>query len=178
MKKISIQDIILYVENYWWMLLIYFIALPIISFIMTLTHSKEDIKIKSGLKYIYSILIYLSCLPGIFSSVLTVYAMIFVEINLLTINILIYFLPIISMIATLVIIKRKILFNDIPGFGRLSALILLLLAIFIILFILHKLRILLIFSGPFFILIIGGIILYLLLRRSWSRLFGKKRDNN
>ncbi len=73
-------------------------------------------------KYFYSVLVYLACVPGLFSVVLTVYTLFFRRENLLDVNLTVYFAPIVSMVLTLVIIRRNVSFRDVPGFGRLSGL--------------------------------------------------------
>jgi hypothetical protein len=92
-------------------------------------------------KYAYSVLVYLACIPGTFAAVLTAYAMFFRNENLLDANLLIYFLPILSMVATLVLIRKRVSFDDVPGFDRLSGLMVLMGCSFGIALALHKTRI-------------------------------------
>ena len=73
-------------------------------------------------KYVYSVLVYAVCVPGLFSGVLTAYAVFFIRQNLLDASLLVYFLPIASMAVTLVFIRRNVSFDDVPGFDRLSGL--------------------------------------------------------
>jgi hypothetical protein len=72
--------------------------------------------------YFYSVLVYLVCIPGMFASVLTAYTVFFSHENLLDVNPLVYFLPIVSMIVTLVFIRKTVSFDEVPGFDRLSGL--------------------------------------------------------
>jgi len=44
-------------------------------------------------KYAYSVLVYLSCLPGVFAGVLTAYALFFTKENLLDVSLLVNILP-------------------------------------------------------------------------------------
>ncbi|HMQ08595.1 MAG TPA: hypothetical protein PKC30_14950 [Saprospiraceae bacterium] len=55
-------------------------------------------------KYIYSMLIYLVCVPGIFAALLSIYRMLFEKQKILDINIYTQVLPLISMIVIVFII--------------------------------------------------------------------------
>lgn len=129
--------------------------------------------------YIYSLLVYLVCLPGIFSITLVAYALFFTNENLLDANILVYFLPIVTMVLTLVIINKKISMNDLPGFERLSALMLLMGVTFLIILAIRKTHIGIFFwAGGLGTLFILGIMLYLILQWSMKKLFQTKKDPN
>ncbi|MEZ4765253.1 MAG: hypothetical protein R3C26_19345 [Calditrichia bacterium] len=106
---------------------------------------------------------------------LTAYSLFFLRSNLLEVNALIYFLPIISMIVTLALMRRNVNFDYLPGFDRLRGLMLLLAVTFIVSFLLMQLRIWLFFGGSIGSLLIGMILIFLLLRYG-SRLLlrGKK----
>ncbi|MCX6904102.1 MAG: hypothetical protein NTW03_11640 [Verrucomicrobia bacterium] len=73
-------------------------------------------------KYAYSVLVYLACVPGLFAAVLTGCALFMSRENLLDVNPLVYFLPVISMIVTLVLLRKNVSFEQVPGFDRLSGL--------------------------------------------------------
>jgi len=73
-------------------------------------------------KYAYSLLVYLVCVPGISAVVLTAYTLFFTRENLLDVNPLVYALPIASMVATLVLIRKNVDFDQVPGFDRLAGL--------------------------------------------------------
>lgn len=55
---------------------------------------------------------------------LTAYTLFFSRENLLDASLLAYFTPVVSMIVTLVFIRKSVSFDDIPGFDRLSGLML------------------------------------------------------
>ena len=73
-------------------------------------------------KYVYSVLVYATCVPGLFAAVLTAYALFFTKENLLDASLLVYFLPVVSMIVTLVRVRANVSFDAVPGFDRLSGL--------------------------------------------------------
>ncbi len=72
--------------------------------------------------WLYSLLVYAACLPGVGAAVVTGYTLFFTRENLLDKNLLVYVLPILSMIATLVLVRRSVGFDEVPGFDRLSGL--------------------------------------------------------
>lgn len=71
-------------------------------------------------KYLYSGLIYLAAIPGIFVVTLLAYLFLFERVNVMELDIFIHILPIFTMIATLMIIRKKVNLDLIPGFGKLS----------------------------------------------------------
>jgi len=55
--------------------------------------------------------VYLVCIPGLLASVLTSYSLFFRHADLLNVNLAVYFLPIISMIVTLILIHKTVNFE-------------------------------------------------------------------
>ncbi|MBA4387545.1 MAG: hypothetical protein C0404_06160 [Verrucomicrobia bacterium] len=98
-------------------------------------------------KYFYSVLVYAVCVPGLSSSILTAYAVFFRKENMLDVNPLIYFVPIISMIVTLVLIRKNVSFDEVPGFDRLSGLMVMIGCSFAIALAIDKTRIWIWFGG-------------------------------
>ena len=102
-------------------LVVAFVVLPLLGWACGRLHGKG----RGGTapwKYIYSVLVYAACVPGLFAAVLTAYALFFTRENLLDASLLVYFLPIISMVVTLVGIRKSVSFDEVPGFDRLSGL--------------------------------------------------------
>ncbi len=148
----------------------FFVALPLLAWTLgkVPVHGTEE---RPPFRYAYSTLTYLSTIPGVFSAVLVGYSLFFVHQNLLTVNTLNYFLPILSMIVTLVLIGKKVDFNQLPGFDRLAGLIVLIATTFAILLFLYKTRIFIGFFGSMSYLIPLGIFLFFLLKWSTRKLF-------
>ncbi len=125
-------------------------------------------------KYLYAVLVYLACVPGMFAGVLTAYTLFFSRENLLDTNLLVYFLPIVSMIITLVLIRKNVAFDEVPGFDRLSGLMVMVGCSFAIALAIQKTRVWIFFGGSIerlFILAAGifGLMkwgAYMLFRRS------------
>ena len=115
-------------------------------------------------RYVYAVLVYLVCVPGIGAAVLTAYTLFFTRENLLDKNLLVYALPIASMIATLVLIGKNASFDDIPGFDRLSGLMTLVAVTFVVLLVVQKTFIGLFFGASITTLLLLGAFLFALLK--------------
>jgi len=142
------------------------IAAPALAWIVGVCHRTGEGR-NAPWKFAYSVLVYLACIPGTFAAVLTGYALFFRNENLLDANLLIYFLPIVSMIATLVFIRKRVSFDDVPGFNRLSGLMVLMACSFGIALALHKTRIFVGFFGSVEMLFILAAGVFALLK--WGR---------
>jgi hypothetical protein len=114
-------------------------------------------------KYLYSILVYASCIPGIFSITLSAYKFLFERGSIMDANIWTQVLPIIIMILTLWLIRRNVSLDDVPGFDKIGSLIFFLSVLIIFLWILEKTNIYVISFLPFwqFILIFIGFVIVL-----------------
>jgi hypothetical protein len=121
-------------------------------------------------KYLYSALIYLVCVPGIFAVTLSVYLFLFERRSIFDTNIYTQLLPVLSMIVTLLLIRKNVDFDAIPGFGRISSLITIVLAAILIMWFVDRTHIV-VFSYlriEYVLLIFVG--LFLLIRTAWSRM--------
>lgn len=148
------------------------VAVPVLAWLIGLIHGKDNGG-KSPWKYIYSVLVYAVCVPGLFSAVVTAYSMFFSKENLLDVNPLVYFAPVVSMIVTLILIRKNVSFDDVPGFDRLSGLMIMIGCSFAVALAIDKTRIWVFFGGSIerlFILAVGIFALikwgaYMLFRR-------------
>lgn len=98
-----------------------FLAPPLAAWLLGRMHPRGQ----GGLapwKYFSAVLVYLTCVPGMFAGVITGYSLFFSRENLLDADLLVTLLPIVSMAATLIIIRKSVSFEDVPGFDRLSGL--------------------------------------------------------
>ncbi|MBN2443714.1 MAG: hypothetical protein JXJ04_20300 [Spirochaetales bacterium] len=175
----TIDQIIKTASNFNLFILVFFLVIPLFCILLRFIHKRDQGHL-SPWKYYYSVLVYLSCIPGMFSSVLTGYALLFIHENLLKVNALVYFLPVVSMVASLLIIRKSVTFDEIPGFKKLYGLILLLAATFIIAFILDKIRIWIFFGGSVFWFFIACVALFFVLKYSARLLLGafKKKESS
>ncbi len=113
-------------------------------------------------KYLYSVLVYLVTIPGLFAVVLTLYLIIFEGRSILKIDIYTQILPVVSMIITLWIIRKSVDLEGIPGFDKLSGLMIVILVLMAIFWILDKTRIVAFTHFPFYYIIILFVVLVLI----------------
>ena len=140
------RDLIQWAGEHSVVLLPAFIAPPVLAWLVGRLHGRDQGKFAPW-KYLYAVLVYLVCVPGMFAGVITAYTLFFSGENLLDANLLVYFLPIASMVATLVLIRKNVSFDDVPGFDRLSGLMVMVGCSFIIALVIQKTRIFVFFGG-------------------------------
>lgn len=149
-------------------IIFYYIALPLTAFLAGIFGKGEGHS--SPWKYLYSVLVYLACIPGIFAVSLCVYKFLFERQSVMDTNIYTEILPVFCMVLTLWLVRRNVEFSEIPGFGKLSGLILLLGALIAIMWIMEKTHILVISIMPFHYFFIAFVILLILVRLGWKKL--------
>ena len=132
----TIQDFINWFGNNPNIVLGYFSIIIVIALLGLLFVNQSNFK--SPINYLYTILIYAVTIPGLLALVLILYSFFFLKTNLLQLDLIAYFVPLIAMIVTLVIINRTISIKQIPGFGKLSGLFLMIMITFIITYILQR----------------------------------------
>ncbi len=127
-------------------------------------------------KYLYSTLIYLACVPGIFAVTLSIYFFLFERRSILDTNIYTQILPIISMVLTLFIIRKNVNLDKVPGFDKLSGLIIMIAATLGIMWFVDRTRIYAITFLPFQVVFLIFAGLLLIIRFGWSQFFGRKQE--
>lgn len=169
----NIQQIMNINPAYNLQILIFLTAIPVLTLILNILSSPKNNQ--SPWKYIYSVLVYLSCIPGIFSGIITLYSLFFIKQNLLTLNITTYYLPIVSMIITLSLIRKVLTFDEIPGYGRLSGLMLVIGLTFVSVIIIERTRIFVMSSIQGFIILC--LVIFFVIKYGFKMIFGdfKKR---
>lgn len=168
------RDLVMLASQYPWHLTAYFVGLPLVSGLMGFAHGRGQGSL-SPWKYCYSVLVHLTCIPGILACIVTGYALFFTRENLLDANLIVYILPIVSMAVTLVLIRRNVTFDDIPGFDRITGLMLLLAITFVIVLGMQRTRIWLVFGSSIFTLLALMVVLFLLLKWAAYLIFRRKR---
>ena len=152
--------------------LFYFIALPLTAFLSGIFGKGEGHM--SPWKYVYCGLLYMAAVPGIFAVILNVYLFLFERQRILDSNIYTQILPIIAMVVTFLLIRRNVDIRQVPGFGRLSGLILVVTGVLAAMWILDRTRIFAITVVPFHYVIFMIIGLFVLVRVGWNRLAVKE----
>ncbi|MFL1896855.1 hypothetical protein ACJRPK_14205 [Aquimarina sp. 2-A2] len=163
----SIQHIIDWCSNNPNSILLYFGAILALTLLVILIVSDANFRYT---RYMMSIIVYAVTVPGILAIFLVLYALLMHRINLLEVSVLVYFVPIISMIITLILLNKKVTLSKIPGFDRLSGLMLMISIVFAIVFVLQKTIFGVFFIGGFTQLIIVFVIVFLVTKFAWSRL--------
>jgi hypothetical protein len=137
----------------------YFILIPLVALMANWVCSGEGHL--TPWKYLYSVLIFAACVPGIFSVALSVYFFLFQRGNILGTNILTQVLPVLSMAFTITTIRRNVALEYIPGSERISSLMLLIGSVLVLMYIIDKTRIIVWVNVPvgYFLLILIGLIL-------------------
>ena len=156
-------------------LLLVFLALPLASWIIGAILGNERIG-ESPWRYLYSVLVYLACIPGILAAVIVAYSLAFAHKSLLEMNIAVHFLPPLSMAATLFLISRRVGFDKIPGFERLWGLMALIALTFCIILALERTRIWIIFGGSFTALIAAAAAVFAVLQWAAQLTFRRRGD--
>lgn len=123
-------------------------------------------------RYLYSTLIYFICVPGIFSITVSIYQFLFERRSIWDADVFVQVLPIISMVVTLLIIRRNVNLDYIPGFDKLSGLVMIIAATLTIMWFVDRLRIIVFSYLRFEYVILFFIGLLLVIRLGWRRAFG------
>ena len=147
---------------------------PLVALILCALHAKGNGG-AAPWRHLYAVLVYAVAFPGMGSAVVTAYMLFFSRENLLDANLLVHFGPIASMVATLLIMRKNVSFDEVPGFHRLSGLMTLIGVTFVILLAVQKTFIGLFFGGSieWLLLLAGGI--FALLKWGAGALF-RNRD--
>jgi hypothetical protein len=148
--------------------LFYFIALPV-SAILALLLSKGN-AYESPWKYFYTGLVYLSVIPGVFAILLNLYLFLFESLRLMEMNIYTQIIPIISMVVTLWLIHKRIDFDFIPGFDKMTGFFGIVIGVLSLLWILDRSRLILFTYLPFHLAILIVLALILLVVWGWRRI--------
>ncbi len=121
-------------------LLVFFLLLPFTAILAGWLGREEGHL--SPWKYLYSFLVYAVSVPGIFALTLNIYLFLFERQSIWDLNLYTQVLPVVSMIATLLIIKKNVSLDAVPGFDRLSGLLIVIFVALCILWFIDRTRIL------------------------------------
>lgn len=148
--------------------LFWFIGLPLTAFLCSAFGKGEGHL--SPWKETYCFIVYAACIPGILALIFNVYKFLFERGSIMEANLYTQILPIISMLLTLWLVRRNVCWEDIPGFGKLGGLMLILVAIISFMWILDRMRIFVISVWPFHYFLILFLVLLFLIRIGWKRM--------
>lgn len=147
----------------------FFVALPLTAFLAGIFGKGEGHL--SPWKYLYSFLVYAATIPGIFAILLNVYFFLFERQPIMETNVYTQILPILIMVFTLWLIKRNVAFDDIPGFDRISGMMMVTLVILALMWVLDRTQIIAVTFMPFQQVLLILIGLLLVARWGMKRMF-------
>ncbi len=162
----TLQDLLDWFGQHQYWVLGYFLGLLVLTILITLILNKKNI---NSLKYVMSAIVYGVAVPGILATILVLYSLFILRTSLLQVSVIAYFVPILAAILTLFILNKKVHMNQIPGFKRLSALLLMILISFAIVFVLQKMYFGVFFIGGFGQLILVFAVVLIVLKFAWAR---------
>jgi hypothetical protein len=150
------------------------LALPaVVALVLGLVRPRGGIG-RSPLKYAYSAAVFAACAFGMMAIVIDGYALMFTRENLLDTNPLVTIAPIASMVVTLGIVGRHVDFRDLPGFDRLSGLLLMVGAACAAVFVLSRLHFMVMFHGRIGSVLLVGVAIVVALRFGSKLAFGRR----
>ncbi len=158
------------VSNPFW-IISYFLLIPFTALLAGIFGKDEGQE--DPWKYLYSALIYLVCVPGIFAVFFNLYLFIFERRSIFQTEIFTQLLPIVSMFVTMLLIRRNVSLDLIPGFDKITGLFMMITAAFAFFWVLDKTHIIIISFLPLWqgaLIFIG---LLLVMRWGWGRLAKK-----
>jgi hypothetical protein len=151
------------------------LAVPMIAAVVGLMH-QPGAGGRAPWSWTYALLVYAACVPGVGAAVVTGYTLFFTHENLLDKDVLVYFLPIVSMVATLVLVRRAVPFDEVPGFDRLSGLMVAIAVTFGLVLALRRTFIGIVFVGSLARLAVFGAALIALLQWGLRAAFRRPSD--
>jgi preprotein translocase subunit Sec61beta len=166
----TLQDFFNSISSHPTLLVLLLLAVPLLTFLVNLWSGNTAQEVLKW-RYVYSALAYLACVPGIFAVTLNIYLFLFERQSIWTMNLGTQLLPIVTMVATLMLIKRQIPFDFVPAFGKLSGFMTLITAAMGIMWFIDRTRIYAITFVPFSYIAIGFLVLLVVIRFAWSKIF-------
>jgi hypothetical protein len=116
----------------------YFLLMPVLA--LGVNWICRDEGHQSPWKFLYSGLVFATCVPGVFSVALSIYFFIFERGSIMNTNVLTQILPVLSMVLTIAVIRRNVSLEYVPGSERISSLMMLIGATLVLMYILDRTR--------------------------------------
>ena len=152
-------------------ILVYFTMIPITAFLAGIFGKGEGHL--TPWKQLYSTLIYMVAIPGIFAITLSIYFFLFERRSILDTDVYNQIVPVGSMLLTLLLIRKNVNMERIPGFGKVSGLMMMIFATLALMWGLDRTRIYVVaFTRMPFYYVLGIFAgLFLMVRFGWRRMF-------
>lgn len=157
-----------------WIWLGILLAVPILA-LLGRAIGGEDMEEKP-IRYLYGVLVYGAIVPGMLAIAACVHLFTVGDGDFLKVNIFVYFLPILMMVISLALIHRFIRLSAVPGFGRLSGLLMIAGVLGLVIFFLKRTFIGIIFFGSIWQLV-GFFTILVLVFAVGLQLFSRSRNS-
>ncbi len=120
--------------------------------------------------FLYSTLLYLVAVPAILSVALTVYRWLFERGSILEADLLLQFLPVASFLITWLIVRDQVSVRALPGFGRLSGLVGMIVAALVVMWVVDRIHFVVFSRMKMQYLVLAFLLLLYVIRKGWRRL--------
>lgn len=131
-----------------YIVMFYFFAMPFTAFLAGILGKGEGEY--APWKYLYSALVYLASIPGIFALTLNIYLFLFERQPIMDMNLFTQVLPVICMLLTLWLVKNNVDLGLVPGIDKIGNLIFIITVLISMMWILEKTHIWVFTYMPFY----------------------------
>tara|TARA_B100000745_G_scaffold208963_1_gene138180 strand:+ start:774 stop:1289 length:516 start_codon:yes stop_codon:yes gene_type:complete len=170
----SVHAFLLWLEQYPFWILVYFGFLVATGFALGVGYRNPA---SNRWRHIVaSVVAHAVSLPGILSATALFYTMIVLRNNALQLNVVLYFVPGLSMVLTLWAISRYCALSALPGFERLSGFMLMMALISLCLLFLYRFHLVIGFFSSIESLLIAAVILYGLFQLAAKKISRSKSE--
>lgn len=163
----TLSEFFTYLGEHPFVMLAYFLIIPFTALLAGMLGKGEGHL--SPWKYLYTVLIFAVCIPGIFAVAYSVYRFFFERGSIMNADMFVQVLPIVSMLLSLGIIRRNVSFDYIPGFDRITSLWISIAAIVILMYVADRTHIFAFVRLPVYALAIIVVGLLLVFRLAVKR---------
>jgi hypothetical protein len=164
----TLRSLFEYVTNNPSFLVYYFLLIPLICLVLMILINDPNQAIK--IKWLFTTLCFMIVIPGIFALTLNVYTFLFERQSVWDFNLVLQALPVVSMGLSLMLIKKTLPFNYIPGFEKLIGLSTVIFALMGIMWFIDRTHIYAFSMIPFSYIIIGFVAIIIFIRFGMSRM--------
>jgi hypothetical protein len=165
----TLNELFDYLKEHNFYVIIYLVGLPVLAGILGLFSGEKGNR--DPWRYLYMLILYGICIPGIFAITLLIYALTYMKINVYEIDLLTHVAPVISMVVTILVVRKYVNLEEIPGFNKISGLLMMIAVVLVLFWILEKTRILVFTYMPFYWVLLILAALLLIFRMGLKKVF-------
>lgn len=165
----TLNELFDYLKEHHVFVFAYLIGMPAMAGILGLFSGEKGNQ--DPWRYFYMLILYGICIPGIFAITLLIYALTYMKINVYEIDLLTHVLPVVSMIVTILVIRKYVNLDEVPGFNKISGLMMMIAVVLVLFWILEKTRIMVFTYMPFYYVLLILVALLLIFRMALKKVF-------